>query len=126
MKTGKLSFDESNFSRTNILNGFLIYVQHVFIPISFKLMRFARIPMLSSFEFSSMSLKLIGSSLLFVHDGKKTSISMIDFGKTRPLPKNMSITHNQPWTRGSHEDGYLLGLDNLISLFQEITYDLQL
>ncbi|CAF0945717.1 unnamed protein product [Adineta ricciae] len=70
--------------------------------------------------------ELIGSSLLFVHDGKKTSISMIDFGKTRPLPKDVSITHNQPWIRGSHEDGYLLGLDNLISLFQDIIYDLQI
>lgn len=50
---------------------------------------------------------------------------MIDFGKTRPLPPNMHITHFQPWTRGSHEDGYLFGLDSLISIFQEIVNELR-
>jgi hypothetical protein len=45
---------------------------------------------------------------------------MIDFGKTRPLPSSIQITHEQAWTRGSHEDGYLIGLDNLILFFQEI------
>ena len=45
---------------------------------------------------------------------------MIDFGKTRQLPSNISITHSKPWTRGSHEDGYMIGLDNLILLFQQI------
>ncbi|UJR10674.1 hypothetical protein I4U23_014868 [Adineta vaga] len=70
--------------------------------------------------------ELIGSSLLFVHDGNKTSISMIDFGKTRSLPENIHITHLKPWIRGLHEDGYLIGLDNLISLFQEIIYELEL
>jgi len=50
---------------------------------------------------------------------------MIDFGKTRPLPPDIRITHLQPWTRGSHEDGYLFGLDNLISIFEEITDELR-
>ncbi|CAF2782212.1 unnamed protein product [Rotaria sp. Silwood2] len=64
--------------------------------------------------------ELIGSSLLFVHDENKASIWMIDFGKTRLLPDNIHITHEKPWMRGSHEDGYLFGLDNLISILQEI------
>lgn len=45
---------------------------------------------------------------------------MIDFGKTRPLAPAMEIRHDRVWTRGSHEDGYLIGLDNLISLFEQI------
>ena len=49
---------------------------------------------------------------------------MIDFGKTRPLPTGIAINHQQPWRRGTHEDGYLIGLDHLISLFDEIISDL--
>lgn len=45
---------------------------------------------------------------------------MIDFGKTRPLPNGIAISHLRPWIRGSHEDGYLIGLDHLISLFEDI------
>ncbi|CAF2382501.1 unnamed protein product [Rotaria sp. Silwood2] len=70
--------------------------------------------------------ELIGSSLLFVHDTTRASIWMIDFGKTRLLPSNTQITHSKPWVRGTHEDGYLIGLDNLILLFQEIINDLKL
>lgn len=70
--------------------------------------------------------KLIGSSILFVHDENKASLWMIDFGKTRLLPDDIRLTHLKPWLRGSHEDGYLLGLDNLISLFQEIIDELKL
>jgi 1D-myo-inositol-triphosphate 3-kinase len=51
---------------------------------------------------------------------------MIDFGKTRLLPNDIHITHLKPWIFGSHEDGYLFGLDNLISIFQEIIDELKL
>ncbi|CAF0879944.1 unnamed protein product [Rotaria sp. Silwood1] len=70
--------------------------------------------------------ELIGSSLLFIHDTTRASIWMIDFGKTRLLPAEIHITHSKPWVRGTHEDGYLIGLDNLIFLFQEIINDLKL
>ena len=63
---------------------------------------------------------------MFVHDETKASIWMIDFGKTRLLPDNIHITHLEPWIRGSHEDGYLFGIDNLISIFQEIVDELKL
>merc|ERR1712117_448423 len=56
--------------------------------------------------------ELIGSSLLFVHDENKASVWMIDFEKTRPTNKIMH--HDVQWTIGNHEDGYLIGLDNLI------------
>ncbi|KAK3880192.1 hypothetical protein Pcinc_015292, partial [Petrolisthes cinctipes] len=61
--------------------------------------------------------ELIGSSLLFVHNDSSALVRMIDFAKTIPLPENVTITHRSPWSEGTHEDGYLLGLDNLVDLF---------
>ncbi|XP_076318751.1 uncharacterized protein LOC143229827 [Tachypleus tridentatus] len=62
--------------------------------------------------------ELIGSSLLFVHDTKNAGIWLIDFAKTRPLPPEVHISHHDPWQMGNHEDGFLLGLKNLLQLFQ--------
>ncbi|KAJ0176218.1 hypothetical protein K1T71_008392 [Dendrolimus kikuchii] len=67
--------------------------------------------------------ELIGSSLLFVHDKRKASIWMIDFAKTVPVPDNVTIDHNSAWKVGNHEDGYLIGLDNLISIFESLNKD---
>ena len=63
---------------------------------------------------------MIGSSLLFVHDDDKASIWLIDFAKTYPLPSGIKIDHSSPWTLGNHEDGYLVGLDNLIRIFGQL------
>ncbi|XP_015781942.1 inositol-trisphosphate 3-kinase B isoform X2 [Tetranychus urticae] len=61
--------------------------------------------------------EIIGSSLLFVHDLNKADVWMIDFAKTHPIPKNLTITHSKDWMIGNHEDGYLIGVDNIIRIF---------
>lgn len=63
--------------------------------------------------------EVIGSSLLIVHDGLKVGAWMIDFAKTVPLPDGIAINHRSAWILGNHEDGYLYGLDNLISVLEE-------
>lgn len=65
--------------------------------------------------------EVIGSSLLFVHDESKASLWMIDFAKTCPLPEGIPpISHDKPWSVGNHEDGYLIGLSNLIKIFEDM------
>jgi len=64
--------------------------------------------------------ELIGSSLLFVHDSQKAGVWLIDFGKTVSVPEGLSIDHNSPWEVGNHEDGYLIGIENLILLFKDL------
>lgn len=61
---------------------------------------------------------------MFVHNESSASVKLIDFAKTIPLPENVEITHRKPWSEGTHEDGYLLGLDNLIDLFSVIEKNL--
>jgi len=64
--------------------------------------------------------ELIGSSLLFVHDDKRSNIWLIDFGKTSPLPADITIDHKSAWEVGNHEDGYLIGLENIINMFKQL------
>lgn len=63
---------------------------------------------------------MIGSSLLFVHDRNQACIWLIDFAKTVSLPSGANITHINEWSVGNHEDGYLIGINNLIQLFEEL------
>lgn len=65
--------------------------------------------------------ELIGSSLLFVHDKENVNVRMIDFGKTSPLPENIQINHSSAWEVGNHEDGYMIGLDCIIKIFDRLS-----
>lgn len=64
--------------------------------------------------------ELIGSSLLFVHSDEDANIWLIDFAKTHSLPTGVNVTHSATWNLGNHEDGYLIGIDNLIRIFESI------
>ena len=64
--------------------------------------------------------EVVGSSILFVHNENKSNIWMIDFGKTVELPEDLGIDHNSAWEVGNHEDGYLVGLDNIIDLLRQL------
>ncbi|XP_005185044.2 uncharacterized protein LOC101889245 [Musca domestica] len=68
--------------------------------------------------------EVIGSSLLFVHDRKQANVWLIDFAKTVHLPENHFISHNSTWKVGNHEDGYLIGINNLIDIYSELEMEI--
>ena len=69
--------------------------------------------------------EIIGSSLLFLHDKKHASCWLIDFAKTDTLPDNIEITHKKNWEVGNHEDGYLVGLNNIIDIFSDVASEME-
>ncbi len=52
-------------------------------------------------------------------------IWLIDFGKTVALPEGVSISHDSAWEVGNHEDGYKIGVHNLVALFDDLANSLQ-
>lgn len=58
--------------------------------------------------------------MLFVHDRTNANVWLIDFAKTIVLPEDVRITHNSKWLVGNHEDGYLIGVNNLIKIFMNM------
>ncbi|CAH0393993.1 unnamed protein product [Bemisia tabaci] len=64
--------------------------------------------------------EVVGSSILIIHDNSKVGAWLIDFGKTRPVPDGLSVNHRTPWTPGNHEEGLLIGLDNLINIIENL------
>lgn len=68
--------------------------------------------------------EVIGSSLLFVYDHEgNANVWMIDFGKTSKLKEGETLVHDKQWIEGNREDGYLIGLNNMIQLFEDIYND---
>lgn len=63
---------------------------------------------------------MIGSSLLFVHDRYNANVWLIDFAKTVILPEEIKIDHRSKWKVGNHEDGYMIGVSNLIKIFMTV------
>lgn len=65
--------------------------------------------------------KVIGSSLLFIHDHtERAEVWLIDFGKTTPLSDGQNLDHYRSWEEGNREDGFLWGLDNLLQTFSSL------
>ena len=63
--------------------------------------------------------EFIGSSVLFMADATgRADLKMIDFGVTTPC--EAGLRHDAPWVMGNREDGYLLGLANLIRLWNQL------
>ncbi|XP_061650802.1 inositol-trisphosphate 3-kinase A [Phyllopteryx taeniolatus] len=66
--------------------------------------------------------EVIGSSLLFIHDHTcNAQVWIIDFGKSTALPEGHVLKHDVPWREGNREDGYLLGLQNLIRTLEAVS-----
>ena len=63
--------------------------------------------------------EIVGSSLLIIYDNQKAGVWMIDFAKSLPLQHPTRIDHVSQWSYGNHEDGYLFGINNLISILKE-------
>jgi len=63
----------------------------------------------------------VGMSFLFIVEqyGPSAAVYFIDFAKTLPLPAGICIDHNSLWKPGNHEDGILLGIDNLILCWKQ-------
>ena len=60
--------------------------------------------------------EVVGSSIFMIYDDTKVGAWIIDFAKTLPVPNGSVVNHRKPWVQGNNEDGFLFGLDSLISV----------
>jgi 1D-myo-inositol-triphosphate 3-kinase len=66
--------------------------------------------------------EVVGSSIFIIFDDTKVGAWIIDFAKTLPVPKGEAVDHRSEWVQGNHEEGFLTGLDSLISV--SVLFDL--
>ncbi|XP_061383235.1 inositol-trisphosphate 3-kinase homolog isoform X2 [Danaus plexippus] len=62
--------------------------------------------------------EIVGSSIFIIYDDERVGAWLIDFAKTRRLPKDVKVTHREEWQQGNHEEGFLYGLDRLINTIE--------
>jgi 1D-myo-inositol-triphosphate 3-kinase len=60
--------------------------------------------------------EVVGSSIFIIYDDTKVGAWIIDFAKTLPVPDGGFVDHRSEWVQGNHEEGFLTGLDSLISV----------
>ncbi|KRX57093.1 Inositol-trisphosphate 3-kinase A, partial [Trichinella sp. T9] len=115
---------EKNFKRVKSKDEIMEILIHFFGPDSKKVrgifvkrLKVLRRKLLRSAVF--MTHEFIGSSLLFMYDKKHANVWMIDFAKVCPV-ETVTLNHTSSWQFGNHEDGYFVGLDNLIQIFEEM------
>ncbi|GLH15433.1 Kinase [Gryllus bimaculatus] len=118
---GKSSKDfKTTKSRSQVMTAFQDFTEgfpHA-VPKYIQRLKDIRATLEQSEFFSSH--EVIGSSLLFVHDRHNASVWLIDFAKTLVLPSGIKIDHSSHWVVGNHEDGYLIGINNIIEIFMEL------
>lgn len=64
--------------------------------------------------------EVVGSSIFIIYDDTKVGAWIIDFAKTLPVPDGGVVDHRREWVQGNHEEGFLTGLDSLISILEEV------
>lgn len=57
--------------------------------------------------------------MLLIYDATYANVWMIDFAKSIPVEID-SVNHRREWVFGNHEDGYFVGLDNLIEVLTDL------
>ncbi|KAK4876160.1 hypothetical protein RN001_012582 [Aquatica leii] len=62
--------------------------------------------------------EVIGSSLFIIYDDFKVGAWIIDFAKTNRIPDGLTVDHRSPWVQGNHEEGFLFGVDQLITMIE--------
>ncbi|CAG5131778.1 unnamed protein product [Candidula unifasciata] len=105
--------EEVSYFLENFLSGHEIVMPILYERLCDIREKFESIPFFNTHE-------IIGSSLLIMYDSSNHAGAwMIDFAKTIPI-SGVTVNHRSPWKPGNHEDGYLLGMDNLIEIFKDL------
>ena len=70
---------------------------------------------------------LLGRSILLVYSNatNTTTCHVIDLTRVSELLGGQTVNHRDEWAPGNHEDGYLVGLDNLIATFEDVHAQLE-